>query len=138
MGAAGPVEMAVQVAADGAAADEIDLLARGLLVELRELPVKVRMAPGGPPVRGAKSDTLLTVGELALTALPGALAAVVAVLRSWLKRGDGRSVKIKWADGKRSFAVDIPAGTLSHQQLKELLATLGATGPATRTPTPAS
>jgi hypothetical protein len=74
--------------------------------------------------------TLVTLGVLLVSALPSVLPNFVAFLQSWLKRGDGKSIKIKAADGKRSFAVELPSGAFSHEQLNELLATLGAIQPS--------
>jgi hypothetical protein len=47
-------------------------------------------------------------------------------LNSWIKRGDGKSIKIKASNGKRSFEVDFPAGAFSREELNELLVSLGA------------
>ena len=70
---------------------------------------------------------------LALKVAPSALQKVVAFLRDWLSHGDGKHIKIKASNGKRSFEVDLPAGEFSHDELRELLANLGA-GSTSRPP----
>ncbi len=126
-----PVELVVHIGGDGLDAEQVDVLTRSLLVELRQLPVEARLATGGTAPRGAKGD-LLAVGELVVAALPGVLTSVVTFLQSWLKRGDGKTLKIKWTSGKSSFAVDLPRGEFSHQQLNDLLANLQAGPPAAK------
>ncbi len=135
MEATGPVKFVVQIGATGADAEKIDRLSRLLLAEMRELPIEVGFAPAQPPadpsVTGrSKAAALLTAGELAISALPGVLASVVAFLRSWVRRGDGKPIKIKWVQGNRSFSVDLPAGAFSHEQLNQLLAGLRVAEPA--------
>jgi hypothetical protein len=121
------VELVLQVEARGLDADELDRLTRDLLAELQDVPVEARITAGGKPPEGAKSGELVTLGALVVTALPSVLPTFVSFLQSWLKRGKPKSIKIKAANGKRSFAVELPSGSFSHEQLKELLATLGAT-----------
>lgn len=114
--------------ASGADAEEVDLLTRALLAELREFPVEsAEFSAAGEPPLGAKSAEALALGALVLSLLPKVLPSVVAFLQSWLKRGDGKSIKIKASNGKRSFEVELPSGAFSHEEFNELLATLGAT-----------
>lgn len=131
------VELVVQVEARGLDADELDRLTRDLLAELQELPVEASITAGGKPAEGAKSGELVTLGALLVAALPVVLPTVVSFLQSWLKRGEGKSIKIRGADGKRSFAVELPSGAFSHEQLNELLATLGAIQPSGKPAAPA-
>jgi hypothetical protein len=126
-----PVELWVQVEASGADAEEIDRLTRGLLAELRELPVEsVAIPVAGKPPTGAKAVEVAALGALVLSVLPKVLPSVIAFLQSWRKRGDGKSIKIKVLKGKRTLEVEIPAGALRQEELHKLLASLGA--PQTR------
>ena len=58
--------------------------------------------------------------------LPTFLPNLVTFLQSWLKRGDGKTIKIKAANGKKSFEVELPMGAFSHTELQDLLQSLGA------------
>jgi hypothetical protein len=121
-----PVSLVVEIAADGRVPDDLDALTRGLLAELLDLPVEARIATAGKPPKSAKSGDAVTVGALVVAALPGALASLLAFLQSWLRRGDGKSMKIKWTNGRRSFAMDLPSTKFTREQLNELLTTLAA------------
>lgn len=122
-----PVELMVQVGASGADVEEVDRLTRELLSELRDLPLEsVALATDGQPVVGAKSGGVEILGVLLAGVLPTFLPNLVTFLQSWLKRGDGKSIKIKATSGKKSFEVELPAGEFSHTELHELLETLGA------------
>jgi len=124
-----PVELLVQVEASGADEEEIDRLTRDLLAELRDLPVESAEIPvAATRSAGAKSFGIEALGALALKVAPSALPKIVAFLRDWLNRGDGKHIKIKASNGKHSFEVDLPAGEFSHDELKELLAQLGTGG----------
>jgi hypothetical protein len=124
-----PVEFLVQVEASGADEEEIDRLTRDLLAELRDLPVESAEIPvAATRSAGTKSFGIEALGALALKVVPSALPKIVAYLRDWLKRGDGKHIKIKASNGKHSFEVDLPAGEFSHEELQELLANLGGGG----------
>ncbi|MFY9820822.1 MAG: hypothetical protein WAM82_05535 [Thermoanaerobaculia bacterium] len=122
-----PVELLVQVGASGADAEEVDRLAHELLGELRELPLEsVAPVRASQPGTGAKSGGVEVLGLLLAGVMPTFLPNLVAFLQSWLKRGDGKTIKIKAASGKKSFEVELPAGEFSHEELHELLQSLGA------------
>jgi hypothetical protein len=125
-----PIELVLQVAGDHWDADQLDRATRSLLAELRDLPIEARLGTGGPPPSGAKAAQLVPHGELLLAALPVVLGSVVTFLQSWLRRGNGKTLKLKWSDGKRSVALELPAAAYSHDQLTELLARLGVSGEA--------
>lgn len=122
-----PIEFILQVAGDHWDADQLDLATRSLLAELRDLPIEIeaRLGMGGPPPSGAKAVQLVPHGELVLAALPAVLGSVVTFLQSWLRRGNGKTLKLRWNDGKRSVALELPAAAYTHDQLTELLARLG-------------
>jgi hypothetical protein len=123
-----PVELLVHIEASGADAEEIDRLTRNLLQELRELPIESAEIPRAAPPPGTRSFGIEALGALALQVVPSALPKIVEFLRDWLKRGDGKQLKIEASNGKHSFKVDLPAGELNHEELMELLAQLGAGG----------
>ena len=128
-----PVELLVQVGASGADLEEIDRRTRELLSELRELPLEsVALVHEAQPGSGAKSGGVEVLGLLLAGVMPTFLPNLVTFLQSWLKRGDGKTIKIKAANGKKSFEVELPAGELSHQELRELLQTLGAMRPESK------
>jgi len=120
-----PVELMVQVGANGADAEEVDRLTRDLLSELRELPLEsVALATNGQPGVGAKSGSVEILGVLLAGVMPTFLPNLVAFLQSWLKRGDGKTIKIKAARGKSSYEVELPVGEFSHKEIHKLLQTL--------------
>lgn len=122
-----PVELLVEVGASGADVEEVDRLTRGLLSELRELPLEsANLVSDGQPTRGAKSASVEVIGLLMAGVLPTFLPNLVTFLQSWLKRGDGKTIKIKSANGKKSFEVELPMGAFSHTELQDLLQSLGA------------
>jgi hypothetical protein len=131
-----PVELRVQVDASGADAEEVGRLTRDLLAELRELPVEsAELASAGAPPPGTRAaGEAVAFGALAVSLLPKVFPKVVAFLQGWMKRGEGKRLRIKARNGGRSFEVDLPAGELSHEELRDLLATLSGT-PAPKPPT---
>jgi hypothetical protein len=134
MHAAAPIEIVLEVGGEGLDAELTDRATRSLLAELRELPIDITLASTGPPPRGAKAAHAITTGQLAVTALPGVLGSVVAFLQSWLRRSNGKTITIKWIDGKKSVALELPAAAYTHEQLTELLGTLGVTGSTAGSP----
>jgi hypothetical protein len=122
-----PVELLVQVGASGADVEEVDRLTRELLSELRELPLEsVALVHDVQPGAGAKSGGVEILGLLLAGVVPTFLPNLVTFLQSWLKRGVGKTIKIKAASGKKSFELELPAGEFSHAELHELLQSLGA------------
>jgi hypothetical protein len=118
-----PVELLVQVVASGADVEEVDRLTRELLSELRELPLdSVNLVSDAQPGTGAKSGGVEVLGSLLAGVVPTFLPNLVAFLQSWLKRGDGKTIKLKTA----AFEVELPAGEFSHAEIQKLLRTLGA------------
>ena len=118
-----PVELLVEVGAGGADVEEIDRLTRELLRELRELPLEsANLVSDGQPSRGAKAGSVETIGLLMAGVMPTFLPNLVTFLQSWLKRGDGKTIKLKTA----AFEVELPAGEFSHAEIHKLLRTLSA------------
>ncbi|MFY9820825.1 MAG: hypothetical protein WAM82_05550 [Thermoanaerobaculia bacterium] len=128
-----PVELLVEVGASGADVEEIDRLTRDLLGELRELPLdSVNLVSDGQLGHGAKSGSVEVIGSLMAGVVPTFLPNLVAFLQSWLKRGDGKTIKLKTA----AFEVELPAGEFSHAEIQKLLRTLGAKPTATKPENP--
>ncbi|HEV7507736.1 MAG TPA: hypothetical protein VGS07_22825 [Thermoanaerobaculia bacterium] len=118
-----PVELLVEVGASGADAEEVDRLTRDLLRELRELPLEsANLVSDGQPGHGAKSGKVGVIGQLMAGVLPTFLPNLVTFLQIWLKRGDGKTIKLKTA----TFEVELPAGEFSHAEIQKLIRTLGA------------
>jgi hypothetical protein len=132
-----PVELLVEVGASGADVEEVDRLTRDLLSELRELPVEsANLVSDGQPGHGTKVVDVAVIGMLMAGVLPTFLPNLVTFLQSWLKRGDGKTIKIKSANGKKSFEVELPMGEFSHAELHELLQSLGAKKPESKPENP--
>jgi hypothetical protein len=91
-------DLALQVEAGDACAEELDRLASRLRRELLELDVgDVRRAAGPPAPDGARALDVETVGGLvvSLVTAPEVLRAVLGTVRAWLRRSEERSVRIE-------------------------------------------
>ena len=90
-----PIELNVQVSSEDATEDEIDMMTRQLLAELRELDVEsAKLERGGPAPTGSKGDPI-TIGSIAVEVLPAAIPGLVKFVHAWMARGRGRTVKFK-------------------------------------------
>ena len=93
------VQLDLTVTEADADAERLDELTRYLLRDLRDLGVEsVERPSGGPAPEGAKGDPL-TLGALALVAVPVLLPELVKFLQAWSLRGESRTVKIKTPAG---------------------------------------
>jgi len=126
-----PNEVQLQLTVAEADADEerLDTLTGYLLRDLRELGAEsVERAPGEAPPEGAKGDPL-TLGALALVAVPAFLPTLVEFVQAWSLRGGSRKVTIKTPAG---LEVEFtPEKQLSQNELLALVEKLAA-----GTPTP--
>lgn len=92
----GITQLNIEVSASDATEEELDLMTRQLLSELRETDVEsAELAKGGDAPRGTKSGEPVTMGSIVISALPTVLPAVVALVQGWTARGHGRTVKFK-------------------------------------------
>jgi hypothetical protein len=86
----------IQISAEDATEDDIDLMTRRLLSELRETDVEsAELARGGEAPSGTKSGDTITMGSIIVSTLPTVLPAVIGMVQSWAARGQGRRVKFK-------------------------------------------
>jgi len=75
--------------------EDLDKMTRNLLSELRESDVEsVNLVSIGTAPEGSKGDPI-TIGTLAMTALPVVLPGVIDMIKDWASRGRGRTVKFK-------------------------------------------
>lgn len=103
--------------------DELDDLARHLMLELKEMEVEsVDLASEGNAPAGTKSVEAITTGAIVLAVLPTFLPKVVDFIQAWSLRGQGRTIKFK---GKISGQDIEFEGT--GEDLQKVLATLSAT-----------
>jgi hypothetical protein len=90
-----PIELNVQVSAENATEEDIDLMTRHLLAELRDSNVEsAELAKGGSAPAGSKGDPV-TIGSIAVEVLPAAIPGLVKFIQAWMARGQGRTVKFK-------------------------------------------
>lgn len=125
---AGP--LLVRVAVSEGDDEELDALARQLLSEIRESSSvdTAELARSRSAAPGAKSGELLQVGQLALTVVPAAIPALVALLRAWSSRPRPAPVKVALKVDRGEIAVEYAVGSMTHDELMELVA--AATEPA--------
>jgi hypothetical protein len=119
------VQLDLTVTEADADAERLDELTRYLLRDLRDLGAEsVERRSGGPTPEGAKGDPL-TLGALALVAVPSFLPKLVEFLQAWSLRGESRTVKIKTPAG---LEVEFtPEKKLSEAELLALVDKLAQT-----------
>jgi hypothetical protein len=89
------VELNIEVSIPDATDEELDNLARQLLLEVRDLDIEsAELAKGKAAPEGTKGDPI-TIGSIALVVLPALLPKVVDMVQAWVLRGHGRTVKFK-------------------------------------------
>ena len=109
------LEFEIEILDSEANEEDLDKMTRNLLSELKETDVEsVNLVSIGTAPEGSKGDPI-TIGTLAMTALPIVLPGVIDMIKSWASRGQGRTVKFK---GK---GIEFEG---SPEELEKLLATL--------------
>ncbi len=109
-------QVTIEISAADATEEDVDMMTRQLLSELRETDVdSAELARGGNAPHGTKSGDPVAIGSIMITALPTVLPAVVALVQAWSTRGQGRIVKFK---GK---GIEFEG---SPEEFQKLLATL--------------
>ena len=112
-----PVELNILISAENATEDDIDLLTRQLLSELRDTDIEsAALAKGSPAPAGSKSVEPVMIGNIAVAVLPAFLPKIVDFVQTWVLRGQGRIVKFR---GKGIEFEGPP------EDFQKLLATLG-------------
>lgn len=111
----GPVQLNIEVSASDATEEEIDRMARQLLVEVRELDVEsAHLASGGPAPVGSKGDSI-TMGTIVLQVLPAVIPSVLSLVQAWVSRGQGRYVKFK------GMGIEFEGSREEFQKILEML-----------------
>jgi len=109
------LEFEIEILDSDASEEDLDKMTRNLLSELKETDVEsVNLVSVGAAPEGSKGDPI-TIGTLAITALPIVLPSVIEVIKGWASRGQGRTVKFK---GK---GIEFEG---SPEELQKLLASL--------------
>ena len=89
------LEFEIEILDSEASEEDLDKMTRNLLSELKETDVEsANLVSIGTAPEGSKGDPI-TIGTLAMTALPIVLPGVIDTIRSWASRGKGRTVKFK-------------------------------------------
>jgi len=89
------LQLNIEVSDNNAAIEDIDLMTRHLLSELKQLNVEsASLAKGGPLPTGAKGDPA-AIGSIVLEVLPDVIPIVFSLVQTWALLGRGRIVKIK-------------------------------------------
>lgn len=113
------INLEIEISADDVTEEELDRLTRNLLAELRESDVEsVQLVSDGQSPEGSKGDPV-TLGQLALEILPAAIPGVIALVQTWVMRGQGRTVKYK------SKGIELEG---SPEELKKMIAKLDKEG----------
>ena len=89
------LEFEIEILAKDATEEDLDKMTRNLLSELRGTDVaSANLVSIGTAPEGSKGDPI-TIGTLAITALPIVLPGVIDMIKGWIARGQGRTVKFK-------------------------------------------
>lgn len=89
------LEFEIEIIAIDATEEELDGMTRNLLSELRKTDIEsVELVSIESAPEGTKGDPI-TIGTLAMTALPAVLPGVIDMIKGWTARREGRSVKFK-------------------------------------------
>ena len=90
-----PLDFAISLG-DQVDDEELDQLTRRLRDEIADLGVEqVKLAPGGTLPAGAKGEPI-TIGSLIVSlASAGVFTGLIDLLKSWVHRGEGRTVTVK-------------------------------------------
>lgn len=100
-----PVQLSVGLAE--ANAEELDELTVALRRELvRELAVDARPTTGDAVPKDAKGDPF-SIGILALAVLPTLLPKLLEFSQQWVCRGQGRSLRVKVAEGDKLVEIEL-------------------------------
>ena len=114
------IQLNIEISASDAMDEDIDLMTRQLLSELREMDVEsAELAKGGSAPHGTKSVDPVMMGNIAVAVLPSVLPKVVDFVQSWAARGHRRTVKFKGKVSGQSIEFEGSA-----EDLQQLLATL--------------
>jgi hypothetical protein len=90
-----PLEFEIEVLDSEATEEDLDRLTRNLLSELRQTDIEsANLVSIGSAPEGSKGDPI-TIGTLAMSAMPAVLPGVIDMIKSWTARGQGRTVKFK-------------------------------------------
>lgn len=109
------LEFEIEVISSEATEENLDRMTRNLLSELRQTDVEsADLVSVGTAPEGSKGDPI-TIGTLAMTAMPAVLPGVIDMIKAWAGRREGRTVKFK---GK---GIEFEG---SAEDLQKLLATL--------------
>lgn len=89
------INFEIEISEDYATEEELDNLTRNLLAALRDIDVEsANLVAAENTPEGSKGDPV-TIGQLALEVLPAAIPGVIALLQTWVMRGQGRTVKYR-------------------------------------------
>jgi hypothetical protein len=115
-------QLNIEIYASDATEEDIDLMTRQLLSELKETHVEsAELASGGEMPHGTKAGDAFTIGSIVISALPTVLPAVIGLVQAWAARGQGRIVKFKGQIGGRMIELEGSA-----EELGKLITSLEA------------
>ena len=120
-----PVRLDVTVdLGDDATAEELDEAARLLRGELAEAGLgEVALADGGPAPEGTRAAGGFLAGALTLNLLPGALGALMVMVRDWTSRRPGRTLRLAYGTGEGRLELEYDPDKTDINQVMVLLLT---------------
>lgn len=106
------MDIQLDLALEGADAEELDQAARDLQRELGELDVDVERRADGEPPPGARGVEVAALGSLMMRVGATAVAPVARVLQDWLARRSGRTIKLTFGGD----SIEISGGSAAYQR----------------------
>ena len=106
------MDIQLDLALEGADAEELDEATRDLYRELGDLDVEVARVAAGEPPEGARAVEVAALGSLVLKLGSNAVAPVARVLHGWLARRSGRTIKLTLG----ADSIEISGGSAAYQQ----------------------
>jgi hypothetical protein len=99
-------------------ADDVDVITRRLVAQLRAEDIDTKLAGGdGKVPQGTRSGDSISVGQIIVTIAPLAIPALAEVLRTWIEaRAKQRRISIKVGDS----SVELDAQTTPPEYLTQL------------------
>ena len=105
------MDIQLDLALDGADAEELDEATRDLQRELSELVDVERPAAGEAP-EGTRAVEVAALGSLVMKVGSAAVGPVARVLQGWLARRSGRTIKLTLGGD----SIEIAGGSTAYQQ----------------------
>lgn len=102
--------------------DQIDMISRSLVSELRQLDVvSAALEPEQPQSEDRKSAGSVTLGVILLAVIPAATPGVIAFLQNWALRKKNRVLKISRRSGNKELSLEFDVANITKKQVEDIM-----------------